>query len=261
VIEPDSQVGTLVLNDPVPLESLGISRALRALVLAPHPDDLDAIGVTARFLLENGNPLHVVVAASGASGVEDTFCSPPTLAAKAQLREREQRASCRFLGLPETHLTFLRLEEDEAGHLVEDTANTVRVRQQLLTWRPAMVFLPHGHDTNAGHRRVYAMFRQVVQQAGSPLVAFLNRDPKTIHMRCDVYLGFDQATALWKRELLRFHRSQHQRNLNQRGYGFDDRILSMDQSSAQTCSPGAPYAEVFELEFFGASDFKDVLGR
>ena len=254
-------MGALVLDDPVPLETLGISRALRVLVLAPHPDDLDAIGVTARFLLENGNPLHVVVAASGASGVEDTFCSPPTLKAKAQLREREQRASCQFLGLPETHLTFLRLEEDDAGHLVKSEENTARVRQQLLPWRPAMVFLPHGQDTNAGHRRVYSMFRQVAQHAGRPLVAFLNRDPKTIHMRCDVYLGFDQTTALWKGELLRFHRSQHQRNLNQRGYGFDDRILRMNQYSAQACSTGAPYAEVFELEFFGVSDFKDVLGR
>jgi LmbE family N-acetylglucosaminyl deacetylase len=239
---------------------LAISRALRVLVLAPHPDDLDAIGVTARFLLENGNPLHVVVATAGASGVEDAFCSPSTVEVKAKLREGEQRASCQFLGLPETQLTFLRLEEDETGQPAQNGTNVDCVRQQLLGRQPALVFLPHGHDTNLGHQRVHAMFRQVAQGAGYPLVAFLNRDPKTIQMRCDVYLGFGETAAAWKAELLRFHQSQHQRNLNQRGYGFDERILGMNRHSAEACSAGAPYAEVFELEFYGASGFEDLLG-
>jgi len=43
-------MNTLVSNDPVPLQGFVIPRALRVLVLAPHPDDLDAIGVIARFL-------------------------------------------------------------------------------------------------------------------------------------------------------------------------------------------------------------------
>jgi LmbE family N-acetylglucosaminyl deacetylase len=249
---------TLIINDPVPLQDLGISNALCVLVLAPHPDDLDAIGVTARFLLDNGNPLYVVVATAGASGVEETFCSPPPMEVKAQLREEEQRASCRFLGLPEAQLTFLRLEEDETGQPAENGINNDRIREQLLGKRPALVFLPHGHDTNLGHQRVYAMFRRVAQEAGYPLVAFLNRDPKTIHMRCDVYLGFGETMADWKARLLRFHQSQHQRNLNQRGYGFDKRILGMNRHSAGVCSAGTPYAEVFELEFYGARGFEDL---
>jgi len=100
----------------------------------------------------------------------------------------------------------------------------------------------------------------VALEAGYPLVAFLNRDPKTIQMRCDVYLGFGETAAAWKAELLRFHRSQHQRNLNQRGYGFDERILGVNRHSAEACSLEARYAEVFELEFFGASGFEDLLG-
>jgi LmbE family N-acetylglucosaminyl deacetylase len=250
---------TLISNNSLPLQTLTFPKALRLFVLAPHPDDFDAIGVTMRFLRENGNPLYVAVAASGASGVEDTFCSPPTAEVKTELREQEQRASCRFFGLPEAHLAFLRLEEDEAGHPLENEANTDRVRQHFLSRRPAVVFLPHGHDTNPGHRRVYAMFRQVAREAGYPLVAFLNRDPKTIRMRCDVYLGFGEEEAAWKGELLRFHRSQHQRNLNQRGHGMDERILRVDRQSAEACSVDAPYAEVFELEFFGASEFGDIL--
>jgi len=230
-------------------------------VLAPHPDDLDAIGVTARFLLENGNPLHVVVATAGASGVEDEFCSPSTTEVKTRIREEEQRASCQFLGLPEARLTFLGLEEDESGQPAQNSINISRIRHQFLSIRPALVFLPHGHDTNLGHQRVYAMFRQVARQAGYPLAAFLNRDPKTIEMRCDVYLGFDETAAAWKAELLRFHQSQHQRNLNQRGYGFDERILGMNRHSAETCCVGAAYAEAFELEFYGTARFEDILGN
>ena len=249
----------LIVNEPVSFQTLAIPRTLRVLFLAPHPDDLDAIGVTARFLLENGNPLDALVVTSGASGVEDSYVSPPTAERKSQIREQEQRASCRFLGVPETNLMFLRLEEDETGQPADNEVNTDLVRQQLQSRRPAIVFLPHGHDTNLGHQRVYAMFRQVAQEAGFPLVAFLNRDPKTIQMRCDVYMEFEKTAAAWKAELLRFHQSQHQRNLNQRGYGFDERILRQNRRNAELCCVDAPYAEVFELEIFGASDVEGVL--
>ena len=54
---------------------------------------------------------------------------------------------------------------------------------------------------------------RVIMDTG-PLVAFLNRDPKTVQMRCDVYLGYGEKIAGLKGELLRFYQSQHQRNLN-----------------------------------------------
>jgi LmbE family N-acetylglucosaminyl deacetylase len=250
----------LIANKPVAFQALSFPKTLRVLVLAPHPDDLDAIGVTARFLLANENPLYAVVVTSGASGVEDSYVSTPTAAAKSEIREQEQLASCRFLGLPETSLRFLRLEEDETGQLADNQTNTDEVRRQIQNEKPGMVFLPHGNDTNLGHQRVYAMFRQAAQEAGFPMVAFLNRDPKTIQMQCDVYLSFDDTTAAWKAELLRHHQSQHQRNLNLRGYGFDDRILGMNQHSARVCCVDAPYAEVFELEHFRTSGFEAVLG-
>ena len=230
------------------------------LVLAPHPDDFDAIGVTMRYFQENGNSLYVTVATSGASGVEDSFCSPPAVGAKRGLREQEQRASCQFFGLAEHNLAFLRLEEDAAGHPADNAANLERVRHVFLSRRPALVFLPHGRDTNEGHQRIYAMHRRVAREAGYPLVSFLNRDPKTVCMRCDMVLGYGQEEAAWKGQLLRFHQSQHQRNLNQRGHGFDERILSMNRQSAEMCSLDKPYAEAFEVEFLGARGFSDIPG-
>ncbi len=151
------------------LQSYAFPERWPVLALAPHPDDFDAIGVTMRYFQENGNSLHVAVATSGASGVEDSFCLPPTVGAKARLREQEQRASCRFFGLPEDHLVFLWLEEDEAGHPADNAANIERIRQYFLVRRPALVFLPHGHDTNQGHQRIYAMHRQVALGGGVPV--------------------------------------------------------------------------------------------
>lgn len=250
---------TVLSYNAVPLETLTFPNSIHLLVLAPHPDDFDAIGVTMRFFQQNGNPLYVAIATSGVNGVEDTFCSPPTTKAKAEIREHEQKASCRFFGLPESNLTFLRLAEDESGRLLENETNISRVRQHFQGLRPKVVFLPHGNDTNPTHQRVYAMFRKLALEADYPLVAFLNRDPKTIQMRCDVYLGFEEKEADWKGELLRFHRSQQQRNLNQRGYGMDERILRLDRESAAMCSADALHAEVFELEFFRARKLQDFL--
>jgi hypothetical protein len=40
---------------------------------------------------------------------------------------------------------------------------------------------------------------------------------------------------------------------------MDERILRMDQDSAELCSADAPYAEIFELEFFSASQLEGFL--
>ncbi len=236
---------------PVFLHAIQVPKELVTLVLAPHPDDFDEIGITMRSFRENGNPIYVAVVSSGASGVEDGFCSPPTREAKGETREREQRRSCDFFGLPGSHLKFLRLEEDEAGHIIDNDTNVERVRDHFLPIRPDIVFLPHGNDTNIDHQRTYAIFRRIASGAGYPITAFLNRDPKTISMRHDVYTVFGEKDAEWKGQLLRFHESQQQRNLNTRNLGLDERVLKVNRKTAQENLQKDMYAEVFELEFFG----------
>jgi hypothetical protein len=83
--------------------------------------------------------------------------------------------------------------------------------------------------------------------AGFPMTAWLIRDPKTVAMRIDLYTPFDKDEAGWKAEMLRFHRSQHQRNLNTRGRGFDDRILDVNRAIARDLALDAPFAEAFEV--------------
>lgn len=264
------RAGMTAIASPLRLDAVSLPEGARVLVLAPHPDDFDAVAVTLRALGARGHAIHLAVATSGASGVDDDDCAPPTAEAKAALREREQRASCALFGLPEAHLAFLRLPEDGEGHPRDDALATDRVAALLADTRPSLVCLPHGNDTNAGHRRVYAMVRAVAlgfcsapagRAPARGLVALLNRDPKTVAMREDVVTPYGEDAAQWKASLLRCHASQQARNLRSRGYGFDERILRMDRESAVRCAAGAPYAEVFEVETYGDVAWAARLGR
>lgn len=233
---------------PQRFQDIQVPAALQVLVLAPHPDDFDAIGVTLRLLHANGNPIHVAVLTSGASGVEDEFAPNLTTRKKAELREQEQHASCRFFGLPTENLAFLRLEEDAEGHLVDSETNFATVKACWDERAPNLVFLPHGNDTNPDHQRTHQFFRRLAGAGSRSVLAFLNRDPKTIELRADVYTLFDDTDAAWKAELLRFHQTQHQRNLRARGHGFDERILRVNRQSAAEFGIAGQFAEVFEME-------------
>lgn len=226
---------------------------MRVAVLAPHPDDFDAIAVTLRHFHDNGNLIDVAVATGGASGVEDGFRGATSDAAKMAFREEEQRASCQLFGLPENRLTFLRLAEGVDGHPLDSAKNFALVRDWLAALHSDLVFLPHGNDTNAGHHRCYDFFRRTALTEKLHLVACLNRDPKTIAMRDDLITPFAEKEAQWKSELLRCHQSQHQRNLHMRGHGFDDRILNVNRQFATTLQCGAKFAETFELESYGGT--------
>lgn len=228
----------------------------RILVLAPHPDDFEVVAATLQFFRGIGARIDLAVLTGSANGVEDSFCSPPTDEHKARLREAEQREGCRLFGLADEHLRFLRLTEDEEGHPVESEESIAAVAEHFAVVSPTIVFLPHPQDTNAGHRRTYRMFATVAERTGAAVVAFLNEDPKTVDMQPEVFLEFGEETAEWKAELLRCHRSQHQRNLNVRGYGLDERILRMNRAAAELLATDSPYAEVFAIECRGGASLE-----
>ncbi len=231
---------------PKPFDQLPLAPDDRVLVLAPHPDDFDAAGITLRRLHDRGNPIHLAVLAPAASGVEDADC-PGGAAAKAAIREAEQRESCRFFGLPEDRVQFLRLPEDRDGHLIDSPAARQEVLAVLRQTAPALVFLPHGNDTNACHQRCWSMFEQLRPELARRPAALLIRDPKTVNCRIDVYTGFGPDEAAWKAALLRCHWTQHQRNLRRRGIGFDERILQVNRAIAAELGLDLPGAEAFEL--------------
>ena len=241
---------------PLFMKDLQVPSALKVLVLAPHPDDFDAIAITMRLLRDNGNEIHVAVISSSASGVEDSFCLKHPGNTKAEIREKEQRDSCRFFGLPDERLEFLRLGEDKNGDPEDSLSNTDIIRKFVGKIRPDIVFMPHYNDSNQGHRRSFAMFEKVAKELASPITAFLNLDPKTIEMKAEVFTVFDAEEAAWKGELLRMHASQHQRNLNTRNCGFDERVLGENRKAAQRFLNRADaYAEAFEVMKIGSFSF------
>ena len=239
---------------PVRLDRIELPRSWRVLVLAPHPDDFESTAVAHRWFRSRGNPIGLLVLSSSANGVEDSFCDPPTPEAKAVVREEEQCAGCRFFGLPEDRLAFLRLRVTwPGGYLAEDEENFAALERAVAGFGFDLAVLPHGNDTNPDHRLTYGWWRRLAAFTGRPTAALLFRDPKTVAMRDDVILPFDEVTAAWKAELLRSHGSQHQRNLNTRGHGFDERILRVNRESAARLGTAEPYAETFELEFTSIS--------
>lgn len=238
---------------PLLLNKLTLPAPLTLCVLAPHPDDFDAIGVTLRFFHERGDVIHVAVLTTGASGVEDGFGSADNDAQKAALREEEQKASCRFFGLLEERLSFLRLPLEDKSETPTSTLAYTTLSAYLRARQPDLVFMPHGNDSNAAHRRSYELLRAVAQHEHLELWAGLNRDAKTIAMRHDLVTAFTEEEANWKARMLRLHTSQQQRNLNTRGHGFDERVLQINRDSAQGLSLDATYAEIFEMERFPKS--------
>jgi len=239
-------------NRSARIDSIGLSPSLRLMVLAPHPDDFDAIAITLQYLQTRGNEIHLAVLSGGSQGVQDSYAKPPTWEQKMRLREKEQMDSCGFFGLPPARLSFLRLPEAEDGELAHDAANQARIRQQISETSADVLFLPYGDDSNTGHRRTYDMVRAAVRDLGNPLLALYNKDAKTLSFRTDLYVGFDEGQADWKRTLLRFHDTQQARNIAIRGDGFDDRILSFNRKLARELYLEAPYAETFQAEIFFA---------
>ena len=237
----------LIGKRPVDLRKINWPEKLKLLVTAPHPDDFDAIGVTLRYMVGQGHELYVVVAETG-SGIDKVYGAGMVQDDRRQLRVREQTASFRFFGLSGTHYRFLKLNNENDDQVADDSENRIFLEKLIREIRPDMLFMPHGNDTNRAHRAMYAMMKAIASKVEWPVALMLNSDVKTVDIRKDFYVPFDETQAQWKSELLRYHDSQHQRNLRDRGYGFDERVLMLNRKTAAGLGISEPYAASFELE-------------
>ncbi len=217
------------------------------LFLAPHPDDFDAVGVSMRRLTDAGCSLSVHVLTSGASGVEDVFCpEDASHANKRRIRREEQRDSCQSFGLPTDWLHFADTEEGDDSHLIDNPRNYQLIKHLIIDERPSAIFLPHGNDVNPDHRITFNLTVRALEELQFPTTLCQIYDPKTIAANVNTVTEFDEVDAQWKAKLLRSHLSQHQRNLNSRGHGFDERILKVNRKLAKELGSAAKYVEAFE---------------
>lgn len=238
-------------HTPVALAELPIPSSLQILVLAPHPDDFDAVSVTLKHFHENGNEILLAVLTGASSGVLDSFVTPPTRKKKEDTRESEQKRSLEFFGLALAHVRFLRLPEDGDGELILNDNCHAIVEPIFQEFCPDVVICPYGEDTNLSHRNTFALSREQASRCQRPLLMLYNQDPKTIRIRIDAFVPFNRKKALWKGEMLRFHKSQHSRCLQTRGVGVADRVLNVNKNIAAELQCGFAFAEGFQVELFG----------
>lgn len=234
---------------PLSLADLELTAPSTVVVLAPHPDDFDAIAVSLRWLQSHGHKIHVAVLTAGANGIEDGWDGIYGKECKAKIRELEQRASCACFGLPKERLQFLRLWDSDCNP-DRDAVDLDTLQSYLLERRPELVFLPHYNDSNRTRRRTCGSFATIAQANRLQVLAALAQDAKTLDMRIDLCTEFGEEEAAWKAELLRLHRSQQERNLKTRGHGFDQRVLTVNRAAAKSAGSTLPYAEAFELRRF-----------
>jgi LmbE family N-acetylglucosaminyl deacetylase len=204
----------------------------RLLVLSPHPDD-EAIGCggTLRRHVLAGDDVRVVFLTSGEQGGHGRPAD-----VTARLREQEARDAAAVLGL--TRLEFWR-EPD--GSLRARGPLVARLRQALRSWRPRLVYVPHGREDHPDHRAAARLVAQAL--AGLPA----GRRPTVLTFEVWTPLaGMDQVVDISpyidvKLAAIRAHRSQCA------VMEFDEASRGLGRYRAVMHSgwPPADYAEVF----------------
>lgn len=115
------------------------------LIVTAHPDDAEfgAAGTVARWVQE-GKQVVYVVSTSGEKGTSDRTIQPERL---AQIREKEQEAAARLLGVRE--VVFLRLPDQG----LEDTADFRKmIVRAIRTYRPGTVVTSDPYHRYIWHR-------------------------------------------------------------------------------------------------------------
>jgi LmbE family N-acetylglucosaminyl deacetylase len=189
----------------------------RALVVAAHPDDVEftCAGTLAKWA-RRGCRIALVLCTSGDAGTEEAGRSREEV---ARIREEEQRAAARVLGLEE--VIFLRHPDGLLQPTLELRRELVReIRrfrpQVLVCGDPSVYFYGEDYINHPDHRAAaQAALEAVFPAAGMPLVfPELGLPPHRVQ---EVYIYGAAQPNLWidieetlelKIEALRCHRSQ-----------------------------------------------------
>lgn len=204
----------------------------RVLVISPHPDD-EAIGCggTICSLVHLDVAVKVLFITSGEKGghgrAEDETC---------RTREEEARASAQILGV--NAIEFYR-EPD--GALRAHSRLVSRLHDDVVSWRPDRIYLPHDHEMHPDHRAVNRALRKAL------------RSESASRLRADVLMYeiwtpiqfMDEIVDIspfieQKRNAIRSHRSQCEI------MAFDEAILGLNRYRGEMHSwPGGDFAEIF----------------
>lgn len=130
------------------------------IVIAPHPDDSEfGAGGTVARLTKEGKRVVYVICTRGDKGTSDRKLAPDRL---AEIREKEQRAAAKMLGVNEC--VFLGYHDQELEDTREFRKDIVRVIRQ---YKPRIVATPDPYRKYVWHRD-HRITGQVVADAVYP---------------------------------------------------------------------------------------------
>lgn len=145
-------------------EVLEVANTDRLLVLAPHPDDetLGAGGLMAATRAAGG-AVRVIVLTDGSRlhGKSEGEAKARLIAA----RQAECAAATAVLGVSE-----LRFLDAADGRLYKETARLApRLAEEIMSFRPTRIVLPHPRDGHGDHQAVLPLVRRALRRAGGVL--------------------------------------------------------------------------------------------
>ncbi|MCL5959185.1 MAG: PIG-L family deacetylase [Chloroflexi bacterium] len=219
----------------------------RVLAVIAHPDDAEfTCGGTLAKWAQEGADVEYVVCTDGSKGGDDLGIDD---AAVRDLREAEQRAAARTLGVKE--VTFLRHPDGEldatGGDLKRQLVVLIRHLRpdRLLAWDAWRPYQLHPDHRAAGLAAVEA-----VLAAGNPrMFPELAKEGLTAHRVKEVYLFGTDGPTIWvdisetferKLNAIACHRSQV-------GDGARARAQMDDCNRSQGAGHGVAYAEGFKV--------------
>lgn len=130
-----------------------------AMVIVAHPDDAEFLcGGTVASLVQSGWTVHYMLTTSGDMGSKDPSMTRQKL---GRIREREQTAACKVLGVSE--VIYLRYPDGFVEDTAEMRGRIVRELRRLkpwtvITWNPFRSSFTHRDHRLTGQAAVDAVF-------------------------------------------------------------------------------------------------------
>jgi LmbE family N-acetylglucosaminyl deacetylase len=223
----------------------------RVAAIFPHPDDAEFIcaGSVARWAAE-GQHITYVLLTSGDKGSDDPTMTGEQLVA---LREQEQRAACKVLGVKD--VIFLRHPDAMLVNTLELRKELVRVIRTIkpdavITFDPTVRFVNGSYINHPDHRVTGDVTLDAIYPAARDRLTFpeLLSEGLEPHKVSEVYLSSFEHADHWvditdyfdtKIEALKAHASQI--NVDE----VEEWVREWAKEAATHLNPGGEYAEAF----------------
>ncbi|MFP6867830.1 MAG: PIG-L deacetylase family protein [Nitrospinota bacterium] len=175
----------------------------RILAIAAHPDDLDfRLAGSAALWAREGRHVEYLICTSGEKGFNGDGASSRSIEERRAIRESEQRAAARVVGVKEVH--FLRHPDGELANTLGLRRSLVRIMRQV---KPSLVIsddpAKDTYDSFYGYHSDHRAIGQAVFDALYPAVGNENFFPELMeeglgpHKPKEAYFGSRDRPDTW----------------------------------------------------------------